>query len=148
MTTALTIVSSLALLVFGQIIIRSLIDPVYEVRKMCGEIAEALIFYANFYMNPGHTQKSPEKDEAVNALRSLGSRLEARRYAVPFYSSFAFLKAVPSAGSIERARSNLVGLSNSIYDGKTEYNEQRRRSIIEALNLKILFEQEQVNKDK
>ena len=60
MTIALTIISGLALLVLGQIIIRSFIEPVYEVRKMRGEIAEALIFYANLYTNPGHPHKSPK----------------------------------------------------------------------------------------
>jgi hypothetical protein len=140
MTPFVTIVSGLALLVLGQIIIRTFIDPIYELRKMRGEIADAIIFYANLYMNPGHEHKSPEIEAAVNALRSLGSRLEARRYAVPFYSLFAFIKAVPPTISIDKAKRGLVGLSNNIYSGKVEYNEKRRREIIEALNLKISVE--------
>jgi hypothetical protein len=53
MTVALTILSGLGLLVLGQIVIRSFIDPIYEFRKLRGRIADALIFYANLYMNPG-----------------------------------------------------------------------------------------------
>jgi hypothetical protein len=137
MTIALTILSGLALLVVGQIIIRSFIDPVYELRKLRGEIADALIFYANLYMNPGHEHKTPEIDAAINALWSLGSRLEARSHAIPFYRLFALLRAIPPRDSIERARSNLIGLSNSIYRGNLDHNERRRREIIETLNLRI-----------
>jgi hypothetical protein len=136
MTIALTILSGLALLVVGQIIIRSFIDPVYELRKLRGEVADALIFYANLYMNPGHEHKSPEIDAAVNALRSLGSRLATRRYAIPFYRLFVF-RAVPPSDSIERASRNLTGLSNNIYRGDIAYNEKRRRDIVEALKLRI-----------
>jgi len=137
MTIALTILSGLALLVVGQIIIRSFIDPVYELRKLRGEVADALIFYANLYMNPGHAHKTPEIDAAVNALRSLGSRLATRRYAIPFYRLFVFLRAVPPSDSIERASKNLTGLSNSIYSGNVGDNEKGRREIVEALKLRI-----------
>lgn len=137
MTTALTILSGLALLVVGQIIIRSFIDPIYELRNLRGEIADALIFYGNLYMNPGYEHKTPEIDAAVNALRLLGSRLEARTHAIPFYRLFALLRAIPPSASIERARRNLIGLSNSIYRGNLDHNQRNRREIIEALNLRI-----------
>lgn len=138
MTAALTILSGLALLVLGQIVIRSFIDPIYEVNKLRGEIANGLIYYANIYMNPGsYPHQNSTVDDAIRALRSLGSQLEVRSHAVPFYRFFAFVRSVPTLDSIERARSNLIGLSNSCYRGNVQDNEKRRQEIIKALNLRI-----------
>jgi len=137
MNVALTIVGGLGLLVLGQIVIRSFIDPIYELRKLRGEIADALIFHANVYMNPSPRFLTDEIIETRNALRSLGSQLEAKSYAVPFYRLFSFIAAVPTLESITRARSSLIGLSNSLQSDSIEHNEKRRKDIIEALNLKI-----------
>jgi hypothetical protein len=137
MNVALTILGSVGLLVLGQIVIRSFIDPIYELRKLRGEIANALIYHANVYMYSGHTFKTPEIDTARHALRSLGSQLEARSYAVPFYPFFSFVGAVPTLKSIEQARSNLIGLSNAIQTDNTEHKERHVREITEALDLKI-----------
>jgi hypothetical protein len=91
MTAAFTIITGLALLVVGQVIIRSLIDPVYEVRKLRGEIADALICYANIYLAGFPPEyRTPAVDEARDTLRSLGSQLEAKCHAVPWYRFFAF----------------------------------------------------------
>lgn len=137
MNAALTILSGLALLVVGQIVIRSFVDPIYELRKLRGEIADALIFYASVYMNPSPGFRTPEIDEARNALRSLGSQLEAKSHAIPFYRFFALIGAVPTLDSVKRARSDLIGLSNSLQGGNIEHNERHRKEILEALNLKI-----------
>jgi hypothetical protein len=53
-TAALTILGGLTLLVLGQIIIRTFIDPAYELRKLRGEIANALIYHASTYMASGN----------------------------------------------------------------------------------------------
>ena len=94
MTTALTILGGLALLVLGQIIIRSFIDPIYELRKLRGEIADALIYHANTcltpdFLNPDGGFTTDARKEASHAFRSLGSQLEAKSYATPFYWIFA-----------------------------------------------------------
>jgi hypothetical protein len=137
MNVALTIVGGLGLLVLGQIVIRSFIHPIYELRKLRGEIADALIYYANFYMNPSHAFKTPEIEAAGNALRSLGTRIKSRSHAVPFYRFFAFIGAVPTLNSIETASRHLIGLSNSIYRGDPKENKESRREIIGALSLKL-----------
>jgi hypothetical protein len=88
MTVALTVLGGLALLVLGQIVIRSFVDPIYEIRKLRGEIADALIYHANVYMSPrkwnkkmkrqhmlsGHWRANREQDTmpflSVNSVRS------------------------------------------------------------------------------
>ena len=137
MNAALTILSGLALLVLGQIIIRSFIDPIYELRKLRGEIANALIYHASTYMVPDESFTTDAKEEARDAFRLLGGQLEAKSYAVPFYRFFAFIRAVPNLVSIEQARANLIGLSNSVLSGNIEHSERHRGAIIKALNLRI-----------
>jgi len=137
MNVALTILGGLALLVLGQILIRSFIDPIYKLREIRGKIADALIFHASMYMNPSPRFIDDEIKATRNALRSLGAQLEAKSHAIPFYRFFVFLRAVPSHDAINRARSGLIGLSNSLQSDHVEHNERRRDDIIDALNLKI-----------
>jgi len=135
-----TILGGLALLVLGQIIIRSFIDPIYELRKMRGDIVDGLLFYSPFYMNPNHPHKTPEIDGAGDALRSLAARLDARRYAIPHYNFFGLIGAVPMNTSIDEARAALFNLSSSIYVGDRTQNETSRKKIVKALNLRISFD--------
>ena len=137
LTIPITILSGLALLVLGQIIIRSYIDPIYELRKLRGEIADALIYHASTYMTLDEGFTTDAKEEARDAFRSLGGQLEAKSYAVPFYRAFAFIRAVPTLDSIELARGNLLGLSNSVLGGQLERSERHRDAIIKALKLRI-----------
>jgi hypothetical protein len=137
MTTALTILSGLALLVLGQIIIRSFIDPIYELRKLRGEIANALIYHASTYMVPDEGFRTDAKEEARDAFRLLGGQLEAKSYAVPFYRAFALIRAVPNLASVKQAKENLIGLSDSVLGGQLERSERHRDAIIKALKLRI-----------
>ncbi len=59
---------------FAQIIIKFLIEPLYEQKKLIGEIADNLIFYADIYCNPDSTAKTP---------RTPGKIVQARRKTVP-----------------------------------------------------------------
>lgn len=133
-TVALTILGGLALLVFGQIVIRSFVDPIYEIHKLRGEIADVLIYHGDVYMNP---RKWNRKNEAAaHALKSLASQLRAKCYAVPFYQLFAFIRAVPPPNDIVEVINNLIALSNSLYEGQAEENGRRREKIKQALKLK------------
>jgi hypothetical protein len=136
-TAALTILGGLTLLVLGQIIIRTFIDPAYELRKLRGEIANALIYHASTYMASDEGFTTDAKEEARDAFRSLGSQLEAKSYVVPLYQVFAFIRAVPTLDSIEQARGNLIGLSNSVLSGQVGNSERHRDAIIKALKLRI-----------
>jgi hypothetical protein len=146
-TSGLTILGGMFVYVAGQVIVRFFIDPYHEYRKTVGEIADALIFYANVYMNPHVGSGDPNSqtakffDEAAIALRQKASLIRVRAHAIPFYNLFAKCNLVPSWDSIMIASRHLVGLSNSIHrwdvnPGETmETNVQRRTEIISALRL-------------
>jgi hypothetical protein len=138
LTSALTIFGGVMIYVAGQILTRFFIDPYHEYRKIVGEIADALVFYANVYTNPGvGTQE--RMDEASNTLRQKGSLLRVRSLAIPWYGAFVTLRLVPSWESIMKASGALFGLSNNIHRGDPEQNARRRDEVIKALGLPSLL---------
>jgi hypothetical protein len=134
LTSGLTICGSVLVLVIGQIIIRFFIDPLIELRRMIGEVADTIIFYANIYANPGVASKE-DCDEASEFLRQKASLLRARAKAVPLYSLFSFLRIVPGLKDISVASGNLIGLSNSVHKGDPMENRDRQIKIRNALGL-------------
>jgi hypothetical protein len=134
LTSALSIIGGIALLVFGEIFTRFIIEPIYEQKKLISEIAEALIFHSNLYLNPGVSIKE-DQDKAQDILRQKASLLRAKTYAIPWYDVFASLRLVRNHSQIEEASRNLIGLSNSIHQGDPFVNKERRGKIKSALNL-------------
>ncbi len=47
LTTAATVLGGVAVFVFGQLVSRFFIEPVYEQRKTIGAIADTLLFFEN-----------------------------------------------------------------------------------------------------
>ena len=134
--SALTVCSSVTVLVTGQIIIKFLLDPLTELRKLLGEISDSLTFYANVYANPGQISEEITV-EAMRDLRQRSSQLWARALALPLYSLFRFLRLVPSKKQISEASSNLIGLSNSLGSGgDPKTNTEAAVAIREALGLR------------
>jgi hypothetical protein len=134
LTSSFTICGSVIVLVTGQVIIRFFIDPIIELRKMIGEVADTIIFYANIYANPGLPSEE-DCSQASEALRQKASLLRARAKAVPAYGFFSLLRIVPSQKQISEASKNLIGLSNSVRRGDPMVNYDRQQKIREALGL-------------
>jgi hypothetical protein len=97
--------------VFGQIVLKLLIDPIQEFKRVVAEIAHALIEYANVFSNPGIL--GPEKENKVSEeFRKLSSRLNAQMYLVPAYGVTSRLFCLPSKEKVTAAAGYLIGLSN------------------------------------
>lgn len=134
----LTILGGVSVFVLGQVFLKFLIEPLHDLRKFRGEIANTLIFYANVYCNPGIGPRE-EMDEAQKVLRQQASQLLAKAHALPWYGLWAFLRAVPSRKNILEASGCLIGLSNSVHDRSDargeDSNSKRRREIEQLLKL-------------
>lgn len=118
-TAVLTILGGVIVYVSGQIVSKFFIEPYQEYRKTVGEIAHALVYYANVSANI----KNELQDEASTAFRDKAALLRARAYEIPFYKWFALTlrKRIPPFDSVIIASNALIGLSNSVhgndYDG-------------------------------
>ena len=137
LTSGLTILGGVIVYVTGQILTRFFIDPYHEYRKAVGEVADALIYHANIYMNPGGGSPTEPRaariDATSDALRQKASLLRVRAYAIPWYDAFASCKLVRQRASKERASGALIGLSNNIFQGDVRENRRLRNEIIREL---------------
>ena len=139
LTSAATIIGGVFVYTAGQVITRFFIDPYHEYRKVVGEIADALIYHANVYMNPGggspNEPRAARIDATSDTLRQKASLLRVRAYAIPCYNIFAKCRLVSRRESIERASGALIGLSNNIFQGDARENRRLRDEIIRELSL-------------
>jgi len=67
LTSAATIIGGVFVYTAGQVITRFFIDPYHEYRKVVGEIADALIYHANVYMNPGGGSPNEPRAARIDA---------------------------------------------------------------------------------
>lgn len=137
LTSSLTIIGGVTVYALSQIVV----GPIFEQRKIIGEIADALIFYANVYSSriPGLTSKD-KIDAASKRLRQLAALLQSKTHLIPWYGVFERLRIVHKSAAIEDASTALIGLSNSVGDSSPQSSERVRgdvNKIKERLNLRI-----------
>ena len=134
-TAALTAFFGVIVFVSGQLLQRFVFEPILEQRKIIGEIAYSLLYHANVMDVSRVEPKLVQVEEplaAVRYLRSLGGRLRATLWAIPFYGLLSALGVVPKRKAIMTASSGLVGWSNSIHSGATHIH---RKNIAQSLRL-------------
>jgi hypothetical protein len=142
-TAALTVFAGFVVFVLGQIVQRFVLEPIQEQRKVIGEIAHALLFYANVYRVPEaeeYERMSKERiadlEEARKTLRGFAGRLHTSLWNIPAYDTLARMGRVPKKADILTASKELVGWSNMVYgSGPSESVEKRRRVIANALGI-------------
>jgi len=115
LTSSLTILGGVFVYAVGQIISKFFIDPIHRQGEIVGEIADALIYYAQVWANPGGLRKEL-LDEASGRFRQLASLLRSKSYMIKWYELLQSLKLVPELSKVGEASSSLIGLSNSLYN--------------------------------
>ena len=114
LTALFTIAGAVLVYTFGEIFTKFFIEPIHDQKKIIWEIAEALIFYANIYANPGTASKETN-DKAQFRLRQLASLLRSKTQLIPWYKFLAKLRIVIKRSNIIDASVELIRLSNSIH---------------------------------
>lgn len=118
---AVTALFAILVLMIGQILQKWIMEPLQEQRKLIGEIAFALVFYANF----SEVKPKEELETAQREIRSLASKFRATLWTIPFYGLFALFKIVPKRKDVLSASSGLIGMSNSLRErGRMEHLNQ------------------------
>lgn len=111
MTTFLTIVSGVAVFVLGQLLLKLVIEPVHDVKRIIAEVAHVLIEDAIVFANPG-TYGEEKEAEVSGKIRNLSSRLSAGIYLVPGYAITSKIFGLPTLEDATKATRKLIGLSN------------------------------------
>jgi hypothetical protein len=138
LTAGITIFGGFFVFVLGQIVIKFFIEPIQKQSEAIGDIAHSLIYYADQYSNPG-SGKPEDIKETSNVLRKLASELVAKTYVIKLYIIWESLKLVPKRNAIMEAHSNLIGLSNIVYEkhvGMVKEAYEMRKNIERSLNIK------------
>ena len=134
-----TALIAVVVFVAGQILQRFVLEPIQEQRRLIGEIAHALLFYAN--RDPVGVELGSYAAEdlyvASRHLRDLAGRLRSSIFYIPLYDTVARLvDSVPVKEDVLEAATQLVGWSNSVLSKRSgPDNLRRRKTIAEKLGI-------------
>ena len=136
-TVFITVISGVLTYVFGQLVLKLVIEPVQETRKTIATISHFLIEYANIIGNPG-VPSTEVMHETSKHLRKLSSQLQSHLFLVPNYRTTAKIFRLPSHEQVLSASRNLIGLSNSVFRASEKIYDQhaaRVEHICDALEI-------------
>jgi len=140
LTSSLTIIGGVIVFLLSEIINKFIISPIHEQKKIIGEIADSLIYYANIYTSQVGA-KQEQLIEASEALRQLATLLRSKTQLIPSYSVFVAMHVVLPIDNINTASRELIGLSNAIFQKQDHLanltSEDRADRIADALNIEI-----------
>ncbi len=128
----LGIASTLACLYLTKFIV----DPIINQANYRYEIAAMLKYYANVYTCLGDST-AEERQKAYEVFRGYGSWIESKTLAIRHYAFLSQLLRKPSLEDIKKVSGELIGLANSIKNGKGEedkMNRERREKILKLLS--------------
>lgn len=113
--------------VITQSILKFILEPIQEQRRLIGEVAHALSVYA--YIQD--IQRAGVEETSMS-LRSLSGRLWASLWTIPFYDAFALIGFVPKRFDVMAAATHLTVWS---YTLTASGGLQRRVEIAERLGI-------------
>ena len=143
------VLAGVIIFVAGQIMVKIVIDPVQELKRVIADIAFKLIHYSHVYrIAPSGEENTseqevqptvdPEKlEEAAEEYRKLASMLNAGYRLVPFYTIVRLIFFLPKESDIIDARNELIEMSEEIFaTPKSFVISEHRKSI--GRKLKVL----------
>jgi hypothetical protein len=153
MITSAVIAAALALIgfVITQSILKFVIEPVQEQRKLIGEVANALVVYGSesIDLTPKEWfERASDNDkkrvtDIRNTLRTFSGRLRASLWSIPFYGAFARAKIVPNPADVLEASRAFISWSNNLV-GKEASDGAREAQDIVANKLGIVQKYEKL----
>lgn len=105
----LTIVSGVFVFIIGQLFIEYFLKPIQDYKKLRANIASALTYYADLYLNPVE-KRCEEYDEGKRKIRELSAQVRATIEIKPLGNIF-----IPQKQKLAKAAEGLMGLSNCFY---------------------------------
>jgi hypothetical protein len=109
-----TVIGSVIIFVLGQFCLKLVIEPIIDLRREIGSVANALVYYANIYVNPGGASKEVS-DGASMDLRKHAASLREKSYAIILPNLWVRIGLIPPVASLSKAATCLIALSNFVY---------------------------------
>jgi len=141
------ILAGVIIYVLGEIIVKIVIDPVQELKRVIADIAFKLIHYSHVFKlstaedapdeASGKTIDREKLEQAADEYRKLASMLNAGFRLVPFYPLIRVLFFLPREADIIDARNELIEMSEEIFAAPKSFVIAERRKHIEK-KLKVI----------
>ena len=141
------IMAGIIIYVVGEIIVKIVIDPVQDLKRVIADIAFKLIHYSHVFKlsvsdesatGTGEKKIDQEKLElAADEYRKLASMLNTGYRLVPFYSLARIIFFLPKEVEILNARNALLEMSEEIFAAPKSFVISEKRKSIERL-LKVI----------
>ena len=129
MEVFITVISGVSVYVLGQFTLKLIIEPIQEFKKEIAEIINVIGFHANITSNPNMIDQE-QSSEISKILRKHAINLESKSSIIPFYKMFENIRLLPKNENIEKASSELIGLSNSLYSSINGFENYEKSSKI------------------
>ncbi|HLC50176.1 MAG TPA: hypothetical protein VJI97_02005 [Candidatus Nanoarchaeia archaeon] len=130
LTASLTILVAVILFILNELTLK----PISEMRKLIGEVAYHLMYFAKYYANP--TKSNLEQQIGVgNELRDMASKLYAYSVSISpkAYYFLRWFRKMPTLTDIQKSVSELIFISNSVTQGKPIEIHNSRKKIEKLL---------------
>lgn len=141
------ILAGIIIYVLGEIMVKIVIDPVQELKRVIADIAFKLIYYSHVFKvsssddSAGQAEEkeidSEKLEEVANEYRKLASLLNASYRLIPFYPLAKILFFLPKEADIIEARNELVEMSEEIFAAPKSFVISEKRKSIEK-KLKVI----------
>ena len=141
------ILAGVIVYVLGEIIVKIVIDPVQELKRVIAEIAFKLIHYSHVFKLASSEESAGQEmgqaigreklEEAADEYRRLASILNAGYHLVPFYAIARLVFFLPKEADIIDARNALLEMSEEIFAAPKSFVISERRKSIEKM-LKVI----------
>jgi hypothetical protein len=141
------ILAGIIIYVVGEIIVKIVIDPVQELKRVIADIAFKLIHYSHVYKISASEEPSGDAaektidrqklEQAADEYRKLASLLNAAYRLVPFYALARIVFFLPKEADIIDARNALLEMSEEIFAAPKSFVISERRKSIEK-KLKVI----------
>lgn len=138
LTAAATLLGGLFLLVLKQIFI----EPIYELRKLIGEISYHVFLSRALIENTLISSETEpdnlkELDKATDTFKNLSARLRAAVNVVPLFGLLSVFKFVPSKGKLLDGAGSLSVLSYCKYENDKEKVSKEVEKLFDTLGLTV-----------
>ena len=124
-TTIVTVISGVIVFIVGGIIKEIWLDPLHQYKKIKGDVAFTLTYYANVYTNviiyeDGNIENRKRHINASEEIRKLSCNLIGFSQTI-----YWFHPLIPDKKELANISSDLIGLSNSMFaSGKNVIHDQ------------------------
>ncbi|MBU0974381.1 hypothetical protein KKD03_01635 [Patescibacteria group bacterium] len=107
----LAVLSGTLVFVFGQVLQKFVLEPIYEYKKIVRKIDNKLKYYANILTNSGFNKELIVK--VTDTVRALSCDLESSYKQIPFNNFFSTIETIETKNNIAEVATKLISISNS-----------------------------------